>query len=184
MKKNKFDFDFGIGESADGYSKVDMQVAMTRIPAGASRMEKFDDTRRTEPFSTYKDYLRIYIERARERGMTPVLITSVHRRYFEADGRLMDTHGDYLEAMKELAEEERVPLIDLAANSKRLFEELGAEAAKSLFMWGARGEFIHFPGGVEDNTHFQAAGAIQIAGLVTEGLRELRLPQLLVAFRS
>ncbi|MFB9327337.1 rhamnogalacturonan acetylesterase [Paenibacillus aurantiacus] len=145
--------------------------------------QKFDEQRRTEPFSSYKDHLRIYIERARERGVTPVLLTSVHRRYFAEDGTLSDTHGDYLVAVKELAEEEDVPLIDLASKSRRLFEELGSEAAKSLFMWGAPGEFIHFPSGVEDNTHFQAAGAMRIAGLVAEGLRELRIPQLLVAFR-
>ncbi|TYP73942.1 rhamnogalacturonan acetylesterase [Paenibacillus methanolicus] len=145
--------------------------------------QKYDETRRTEPFTSYKDHLRIYIERAKEKGMTPILITSAHRRYFESDGTLVDTHGDYLVAVKELAEEEGVRLIDLAAKSKRLYEELGEEASKSLFMWGAPGEFIHFPGGIEDNTHFQASGAIRIAELVAEGLRELRVPQLLVAFR-
>ncbi|MFC4099891.1 rhamnogalacturonan acetylesterase [Paenibacillus xanthanilyticus] len=145
--------------------------------------QKYDELRRTEPFSTYKEHLRIYVERARALGMTPILITSVHRRYYEPGGQLADTHGDYLVAVKELAQEESVPLIDLAAKSKRLYEELGEEASKSLFMCGAPGEFIHFPGGIEDNTHFQTAGAIRIAELVVEGLRELRIPQLLVAFR-
>ncbi|MNY75739.1 Rhamnogalacturonan acetylesterase RhgT [compost metagenome] len=55
--------------------------------------------------------------------------------------------------------------------SKRLFEEVGPEEAKSIFMWGAPGEFAHFPGGIEDNTHFQEQGAIRIAELIVSGIR-------------
>ena len=137
--------------------------------------QKPDEERHTEPSTTYKSYLRKYIDGARERGAHPVLVTSVHRRYFEENGTLRDTHGAYLDAVRELAEEEGVPLVDLAAASKRLFEELGEEETKNLFMWGAPGEFANFPGGVEDNTHFQERGGIAVAGLVADGIRALKL---------
>jgi lysophospholipase L1-like esterase len=134
--------------------------------------QKPDEERATDPSSTYKSYLQRYIDGARDKGAHPVLITSVHRRFYETDGRLQDTHGRYLEAARELSSEQAVPLIDLAAMSKSLFEELGAEETKTIFMWGAPGEFVHYPGGIADNTHFQEQGAIRIAGLIADGIRE------------
>lgn len=134
--------------------------------------QKPDEERATEPTSTYKHYLQQYIDGARSKGAHPVLITSVHRRFYESNGKLLDTHGLYLEAVRELASEQAIPLIDLAERSKVLFEELGTEESKSIFMWGAPGEFTYFPGGIEDNTHFQEQGAIRIASLIVDGIRE------------
>ena len=137
--------------------------------------EKNDPERNTEPYSSYQQYLMQYIEAARNVGAHPVLLTSVQRRYFHADGTLQDTHGDYLPAMQQLAAEQGVPLIDMAEKTKALYESLGPERSKSLFVIGERGEFVSFPDGVMDNTHFQDYGAIKIAGLVAEGIRELNL---------
>ncbi|MGO4539945.1 rhamnogalacturonan acetylesterase [Paenibacillus sp. 2TAB19] len=140
--------------------------------------EKQDEERATEPFGSYKEKLAIYVEEARARGAIPVLITPMHRRKFDSQGRIIDTHGDYLLGMKELAGELDVPLIDLAAKSKTLYEGLGDEPSKALFMWAYPGEFIHFPDGAQDDTHFQELGAIRVAGLVVEGVRELGLAPL------
>ncbi len=146
--------------------------------------QKPDEPRHTEPFSTYKQHLRLFIEGARKRGAQPILLTSVQRRYFDEYGGLTDTHGDYVTAMKELAVEEDVPCIDLAAKSRELFERLGPEGTKSLLLWGAPGEFIRYPNGIQDNTHFQEAGAVRIAELVAEGLRELKLHPLSMFVRE
>jgi len=140
--------------------------------------QKSDAERATSPFTTYKEHLQIYIDEARARGAKPVLITSMHRRKFDEEGRIIDTHGDYLTAMRELAKEQDVPLIDLAEKSKTLYEQLGDESSKALFVWAYPGEFIAFPEGVKDDTHFQAEGAIQIARLVADGVRELGLSPL------
>jgi lysophospholipase L1-like esterase len=137
--------------------------------------EKTDEERRTNPADSYPAYLRRYIDTARMKNAHPVLITSVHRRFFEKDGRLQDTHGEYLEAVRRLADEERVPLIDLAKLSRELFERLGEEETKNVFMWGAPGEFINFPAGVQDNTHFQERGAMLLAKLVAEEIRSLNI---------
>jgi lysophospholipase L1-like esterase len=137
--------------------------------------EKHDAERFTDPASTYPEYLRRYIDGARDRQAMPVLITSVHRRYFRADGKLEDTHGAYLEAVRSLAEAEQVPLIDLAELSRQLFEELGPEGTKTLFLWGGPGEWMNYSGGVQDNTHFQEQGSLRIAGLVSGAIRELGL---------
>jgi len=130
------------------------------------------DERGTDPFTTYQDNLKVYLEGAKKVGAAPVLITPVQRRHFNDDGQLIDTHGPYLEAMKQVAEEEQVPLIDLAAKSKRLIEQLGDEESKRLFMRISPGEYEHYPNGLQDDTHFQERGAIRIAELVAEEIRE------------
>lgn len=146
--------------------------------------EKPDEERATDPFTTYKQYLNVYIQEARSRGAQPVLITPVQRRKFNESGHIIDTHGDYIVAMKELAEEQQVPLIDLAAKSKKLYEQLGDEPSKALFMWAFPGEFVSFPEGAKDDTHFQEIGGIRIAGLVAEGIRELDLEPLQMYLRK
>lgn len=140
--------------------------------------QKPDEERATEPFSTYKEKLSVYVEEARARGALPVLITPMHRRKFDGQGRIINTHGDYLLGMKQLAAELDVPIIDLAAKSKVLYESLGDEPSKALFMWAYPGEFIYFPEGAQDDTHFQELGGIKVAGLVAEGVRELGLSPL------
>ncbi|MEF3302767.1 rhamnogalacturonan acetylesterase [Paenibacillus sp. GYB003] len=126
----------------------------------------------TEPFTTYKQYLRRYIEDARRRSAIPMLATPVHRRFFDEAGRLTNTHGDYIAAMKQLAEEEGVPCLDLADRSKRYFEELGEEGTKPIFMWTEPGEYDGLPEGTKDNTHFSQRGAAEIARLAASCIRE------------
>ncbi|MCT8139619.1 rhamnogalacturonan acetylesterase [Anaerobacillus sp. CMMVII] len=137
--------------------------------------QKPDVERHTKPFSTYKTYLRQYIDVANENQATPVLITPVQRRTFDENGELVDSHGEYPTAMKELAEECNVPVIDLGAKSKSLLEELGAEKAKQLFLWYKPGEEANYPEGVQDDTHFSEYGATLIAGLVIAELKALNL---------
>ncbi|MCZ8521109.1 MULTISPECIES: rhamnogalacturonan acetylesterase [Paenibacillus] len=142
--------------------------------------QKTDAERYTDPETTYKEWLKVYVDAAREKGAYPILVTSVHRRYFAGDGTLIDTHKEYLTAVRELAAAEGVPLIDLAEKSRRLFEELGPEATKSVFLWAVPGEYASLPDGAEDNTHFHEQGALRIAALVAEGLKELQLLPLML----
>lgn len=137
--------------------------------------QKPDIERHTDPFTTYKDCLRKYIEVARENKAIPVLITPVQRRKFTASGEIEDTHGDYPNAMKQLATERDVPLIDLTLKSKKLFERLGDERTKELFFWCKPFEYEKYPEGLEDNTHFHQFGADQIAKLIVEGIEENEL---------
>jgi len=134
---------------------------------------KPNEERHTDPFTTYKEMLKQYIDGARAKAAHPILITPVSLRKFTEDGKIIDNHGDYVIAMKQLAEEEDVPLVDLTSSSKQLFEQLGPEETKDLFVWLAPGEFANYPDGLEDNTHFQQRGAMEIARLVRNGLKGL-----------
>jgi len=132
----------------------------------------------TEPFTTYQQYLGEYIDGARERGAHPVLVAPMHRRFFDENGNIRNTHGDYIEAMRQLAERENVPFLDLAAKSKRYFEELGEERTKEVFFWAEPNRYPNFPEGAKDNTHFTEEGAVAIAGLVVECIREAGIASL------
>ena len=145
---------------------------------------KPDEARHTGPFTTYKEHLLLMIDTARNAGAYPVLVTSMHRRRFDRSGLIVDTHGDYLTAVKELAAAEAVPLIDLEQSSRRLLEAYGPEGSKELFMWSYPGEYLRHPAGVQDNTHFQIAGAQLLAEQVIEGIREAGLNDLMIHLRQ
>ena len=142
---------------------------------GHNDSKSADPARYTEPWSTYQEQLTVYLDGARERGAHPVLVTSVERRRFTADGAPRESHGDYPAAMRDLADREGVPLIDLTALSLRLWGELGPEGTKSHFLWLDPGTHANYPNGVEDNTHFQAHGAIEVARLVAAELKRQRV---------
>lgn len=119
--------------------------------------------------------LKIYIDEARARGAHPVLVTPTQRRNFK-DGKLVDTHGEFPEAVKFLAEKTGTPVIDLQQMTTILYETLGVEDSKKAL--------VHYPAGTwpgqdkefADNTHFNPYGAYQIAKCVIEGLKELNHP--------
>lgn len=108
----------------------------------------------------------------REQGGKPVLVTPVVRRIFDSNGKLAPVAlhwnglGVNLPAeMRQVAREQRIPLIDLTEDSRILVEELGPEASKDLYLFREK----------RDNTHFSEYGATEIAELVTARLRDPRI---------
>ncbi|MER6122661.1 rhamnogalacturonan acetylesterase [Streptomyces sp. NPDC001795] len=125
-----------------------------------------DPTRYTEPWTTYQDCLRLYIDGARAHGARPVLATPVERRKFDADGKALPTHGEYPAAMRALAADEHVALLDIEALSLALWQKLGVEETKKYFNWTTT---------EQDNTHFNPPGAIAVARLVAGELLRRRV---------
>ena len=146
------------------------------IQFGHNDEKEYDSTRYAAPHTTYKVNLLKFISESRMKGAVPVLITPVARRKFDDNNKLIETHGDYPEVVREVAKEQNVPLIDLEKSSEKLFSELGPEGTKKIFLWVPPGEYKSLPKGKEDDTHFQQDGAIKIAKLVIEGMKELDLP--------
>jgi len=123
-----------------------------------------DPARYSEPMVEYPRWLMRYVELARARGATPVLVTPVARRKFDGN-QLLDTHGPYPQAVRELARREQLPLVDLNALSMDWLR-LAGEA-------GSRPYFMHVPALKQaDDTHFSAAGARLVACLVAAGWRQ------------
>jgi lysophospholipase L1-like esterase/fibronectin type 3 domain-containing protein len=132
--------------------------------------------RHTDPDTTYKEYLRMYVDGARQRQAQPVLITPVGRRSWDSAGLFKNDFPAYTEAMKQVAAEKGVPLLDLNTRSIAYYNTVGIEDSKALFFWLEPGVYPNWPNGVQDNTHFQEYGAEQIARIVSEGVRDLNLP--------
>lgn len=138
--------------------------------------EKINDPARgTDPYTTYQAYLSEYIDVARTHGATPVLVTSVERRRFTADGTAMPSHGDYPAAMIDLGQRTGVAVVDLATLSRQLWQKLGPEGTKECFLWLAPGANPNYPHGISDNTHFAAKGAIEVARIVARQLKDQRI---------
>lgn len=136
---------------------------------------KEDPTRFTEPNTTFKTYLKQYIDAARAKGANPVLITPMERRTFSG-AKVKQSHASYAIAIIRLGEEENVPVIPLHAKSIALLEQLGEERSKSLFLWLEPGQNPNYPQGIRDDTHFNEHGAAEMAKLVVQGIREAKLP--------
>ncbi|WP_346860184.1 rhamnogalacturonan acetylesterase [uncultured Draconibacterium sp.] len=130
--------------------------------------------RYTEPFGEYTKNLKKYVLETREKGATPILFTSIIRRHFGEDGKLVDTHGDYPVATRQVAEKLDVPLIDLQQITENWVNELGDEASKKMWLWTEPNE--KFPEGRQDDTHLRVEGAKEIARLAMENAKEQNLP--------
>ncbi|MFD0894086.1 rhamnogalacturonan acetylesterase [Luteolibacter ambystomatis] len=123
-------------------------------------------------FTTYKADLEDYVTKIREKGGQPVLMTPMFRRRFDKDNRLQDSHGDYPVAVRRVAEEKKVPLVDLHRHSESLFSALGPD--------GTTKAFVHYPANtypgqtqaLSDDTHFNTYGAWLLAKCVVEGIRK------------
>ncbi|MDR7110176.1 fibronectin type 3 domain-containing protein/lysophospholipase L1-like esterase [Microbacterium trichothecenolyticum] len=134
------------------------------------------DDRYASP-ADYKEYLRVYVDGARQRGATPILVTPVSRRSFDAATGIFNvSFPEYVDKMKELAAEEDVLLVDLSASSRAYLNEIGPEAAKAVFLHVDPGIFANRPAGIVDDTHFQEYGAIQMARLIAQDVAGLDSP--------
>ena len=122
-------------------------------------------------YYSFMTSLKTFIDEARLRGAHPVLVTPTQRRSFDPDGHIRDTHEDYPEAMRWLAEKENVPLIDLNEMTRTLYEAMGVEPSKRAFVHYPAGSYPGQTQDFADNTHFNPYGAYEIARCIVEGLK-------------
>jgi lysophospholipase L1-like esterase len=128
-----------------------------------------DPVRFTDPATTFRDYLSIYIDDALAHGATPVLLTPIQRNNWNG-AVLRDTHGAYPEAIRQLARARSVALVDATALTTELFERIGTAAATELFLNLSAGQFPNYPNGNADNTHLREEGAHAVARLILADL--------------
>lgn len=126
--------------------------------------EKIDTPLHTDPATTFRDHLKKFVTETREKGATPILLTSIVRRSFDADGNLTNTHGDYPEAVRETAQQLNVRLIDM---------ELKTRLLENIAGWiGTREIHLFEPPKKIDNTHLCNFGAYIVARMVSEDIRK------------
>ena len=130
----------------------------------------------TDVATEYPDNLRRFVRDVREKKAFPILATSIARRKFDATGKLVPTHGKYPDAVRAVARELDVPLLDLEQASEQWLQATGDEPSKQYFMWIEPGRFPQLPKGLQDDTHLVASGARKVAELAAQQMRALGLP--------
>jgi lysophospholipase L1-like esterase len=110
-------------------------------------------------FTTYKESLKQLIAEARRLGVTPILVTPMHRMTFDAEGKVTNSLGDYPEAVRQAGAEEKVEVIDLNAMSKLFYEALGPKDAVKAFADG-------------DTTHHNNYGSYELARCIAQAIRD------------
>lgn len=122
--------------------------------------------RETDLVTEYPANLRRFIQEARAAGIKPILVTSIARRYFKADGKIHDDLGGHVAAMKKVAAEMHVPLIDLHELSQSYLEKIGEAAGNKLGATKTDSEGNTIP----DKTHFNTAGSYVFGRMVVEAM--------------
>lgn len=153
----------------------------------AQGQDTLKDLRGTVPQTTYKAFLRKYVNETRALNCNPVLMAPICRFWFK-NGAVSrsgqhdlgdkfdklengvyssnnslpaDDHTmDYVQAMREVATEMNVPFIDLTAATKEMYEQYGDPDAKNLM------------GNGQDGTHLGAMGANLIARRAAQLLKD------------
>ena len=144
------------------------------IQFGHNDMPGKGPNRETDPKTTYRANLFRFVDETRAAGALPILVTSIPRRTFK-DGKLVGELAPYVEAMRAVAAEQKVPLADLYARSVEAIEKLGPEASEELGPIGKDGK--------RDHTHLAQPGKELTARLLMAELRKVA-PDLACCFRT
>ena len=180
-----------VGNLAESGLTAGSFLALNRLDKIQSMMKKGDyvfcefghnDQKERKPGSgayyNFAHNLKIFVDKVRSAGGHIVFITPTQRRAFDnaTNSKIQETHGDYPDAMREVARRENVPVIELHDMTRTFFETLGYEdSKKSLVHYPAN----TFPGQdkpLADNTHFNPYGAYEVAKMVVMGMKQLNLP--------
>lgn len=134
------------------------------IQFGHNDAKEVNPMRYTNPKTTYKENLRLFIQAIQERGATPILLTSIYRRQFnESNVIKSNNHLGYPQAMMEVGEETNTFLIDMCSLTKEHLQNLGDDGSKRLFMNFKEGMYENYPLGLHDDSHLRFDGAYDVS---------------------
>ena len=136
-----------------------------------------DPSRYSDPDTAYRANLKKYIADARAKGGKPILATPIVRRKFDENGVFVESHGRYPEVVREVAKEEKVPLLDLQKETKALLMAYGEESSAKLYLHIKPGEYPSLPDGRDDDAHLSPYGAFRVADLVVAEIKK-NVPEL------
>jgi lysophospholipase L1-like esterase len=148
----------------------------TIIQFGHNDQKVEDATRYAGPGGGFRENLRRFVQEVRAKGATPILAPPVARRRWNDAGQLVDTHGAYPDAVRAVAQELAVPLLELNRLTTELEQAHGVEGSKRLHLWIPAGVYERKPDGYRDDTHYSAYGADRVAALAVQEILRLGLP--------
>ena len=185
-----FDNSVAVANYAESGESANTFIAAKRLAKALSQMKKGDyvfiefghnDQKQKGPgkgaYYSFATSLKTFVDEVRARGAQPVFVTPTCRRSFDESGHIRQTHEDYPDAMRWVAEREKVPVIELNPMTKTLYEALGVENSKKAFVHYPKGTYPGQDRELADNTHFNPYGATQVAKCVLTGISKI-LPDL------
>lgn len=149
--------------------------------------EKAEKDRYTNPNGDYKaagsfanSLYENYIKPAQAAGTTVIICTPIVRRTASDGGwknselHITETSGeyeggDYAQAIRKLGTDLNIPVVDMTAMTKELYDTLGAGETLYLHAWTSSKE------GSVDNTHTNIWGGKYNAYLITQKIKELKV---------
>lgn len=137
--------------------------------------EKTNDPERyTSPDKdgAFRKNLAYFVRSLSEKGVLCVLMTPMARRKFE-DGKAVNSHGEYPQAIIETAEEEKVPCIDMNSLTLDLLNKEGEENSRRFYMNFDAGLYENFPEGKADNSHLRPDGAHAFSRIAAAEIKKI-----------
>nr|WP_315221743.1 rhamnogalacturonan acetylesterase [uncultured Flavobacterium sp.] len=132
-----------------------------------------DSTRFTNPHTSYRYNLIKFVKESREKGAIPVLLSSIARRDFNEKGVLVPSHGEYTLETRLVAQEYKVPFIDLEYYTELMELKYGPERSKELYLHFKKGEEPYYTEDKADDTHLSKKGATEVAQIVINQIKLL-----------
>lgn len=145
------------------------------IQFGHNDQKVKDSTKFTNPYTQYRANLERYVNEARTKGATPILMTSITRRNFNENGVLVDTHTDYPLVVRMVANDMKVSFVDMQLLTEQMEIAYGPENSKKLHLHFKEGENAYYPKGKADDTHLSRLGAETVAKLALKELKGLKI---------
>ncbi len=131
------------------------------IQFGHNDMPGKGAARETDPKTTYTQNMKQYVEDARAAGIKPILVTSIARREFKDDGKIHSTLIPWVDAVRQVAADEHVPLLDMHQRTIELYESIGPAGCDAL---------SPVKDGKVDHTHLNAKGGDVVGELAIKEL--------------
>lgn len=135
--------------------------------------EKIDKPKTGTSISEYKSNLSLFVEKVRSKKATPILLTPIARRSFQ-DGKLVDTHGEYPDAVRQVADSLQVALLDMTRETSKLIRKRGEKKSVAFFLHMPPNS-ENYPNGAVDNTHLNVHGAQVIADLAVKAMKKQKI---------
>lgn len=130
------------------------------------------DERGTDAFTTYTANLKYMASSLMEKGVKVIFVTSVPRHRF-VDGKIVDTHKDYIAAMKTAGHQLGIPVLDITIPLMIDEAMMGEEESRKYYMNFGPGLYPNYPDGKEDNTHLRPEGAKWVASEIASQMKKL-----------
>lgn len=145
------------------------------IQFGHNDQKEKDSTRYTNPHTAYRHNLIRFVEETRAKGATPIIFSSIVRRNFNENGVLISTHGEYTMEARLIAQEYKVPFIDMEYYTELLEQSYGPEKSKQLHLHFKAGEIPYYKEDKADDTHLGVKGATEVAKIAVQELKKTKL---------